>query len=457
MDAAVMIGSIYSMAYVRFSMNSLPFITYMPVVKYRDFIFIAFPLLWVIVYASFSIYDGKKYLHIVDEISAITIASIVATIVQAGILYLTFRDFSRALFIIIIGVTYLLCMLWRIIARVVFHFRKETSNLSKKILIIGDGSEVVKLEKNLKKKTPDVISSIQHIQLKSEMVAFEEESSNFSKTLEEICAAIVTCQITDVIIALSRPYSSWIQAITSRLEKYPLGVWISLDLYDLALSDTRIEDLAGISLIDMRAPALDEYSRIVKRIFDLVVGTLVTLLLSPLMIIVSGLILLFDGWPIFFIQKRVGENGKEFDIIKFRTMVRNAEKLQHQVESMNQEGKKVHKVPNDPRVTKLGKFLRRFSLDELPQFFNVINGDMSLVGPRPELPYLVMEYEHWQRRRLSVPPGITGWWQVNGRSDNVMHLHTEDDIYYVENYSIWLDLKILIRTVWVVIAGKGAF
>lgn len=452
-----MLGSIYSMAYVRFSMNSLPFIAYMPVVKYRDFIFIAFPLLWVIVYASFSIYDGKKYLHIVDEISAITIASIVATIVQAGILYLTFRDFSRALFIIIIGVTYLLCVLWRIIARVVFHFRKETLNLSKKILIIGDGSEVAKLEKNLKKETPDVIASIQHIELKSEIDVFVEESSNFPKTLEEICVTIETYQITDVIIALSRPYSSWIQAITSRLEKLPLGVWISLDLYDLALSDTRVEDLAGIPLIDMRAPALDEYSRIVKRIFDLVVGTLATLILSPLMIIVSGLILLFDGWPIFFIQKRVGENGKEFDIIKFRTMIRNAEKLQHQVESMNQEGKKIHKVPNDPRVTKLGKFLRRFSMDELPQFFNVIKGDMSLVGPRPELPYLVKEYEHWQRRRLSVPPGITGWWQVNGRSDKVMHLHTEDDIYYVENYSIWLDLKILIRTVWVVIAGKGAF
>ena len=110
-----------------------------------------------------------------------------------------------------------------------------------------------------------------------------------------------------------------------------------------------------------------------------------------------------------------------------------------------------------PRVTQLGRLLRRFSLDELPQFFNVLEGDMSIVGPRPELPHLVEQYERWQRKRLTVLPGITGWWQVTGRSDKMLHLHTEDDIYYVQNYSIWLDFQIIIRTLWVVIIGRGAF
>jgi lipopolysaccharide/colanic/teichoic acid biosynthesis glycosyltransferase len=124
---------------------------------------------------------------------------------------------------------------------------------------------------------------------------------------------------------------------------------------------------------------------------------------------------------------------------------------------VSENGDLIHKSPGDPRVTPLGRVLRRLSLDELPQLFNVLEGSMSLVGPRPELPHLVNGYKHWQRRRLTVPPGMTGWWQVNGRSDRVMHLHTEDDIYYIDNYSIWLDLRILVRTAWTVLVGKGSF
>jgi lipopolysaccharide/colanic/teichoic acid biosynthesis glycosyltransferase len=138
-------------------------------------------------------------------------------------------------------------------------------------------------------------------------------------------------------------------------------------------------------------------------------------------------------------------------------MVPDAENMRHLVERVDANGDINHKSPDDPRVTRLGRILRHLSLDELPQLINVIKGEMSMVGPRPELPYLVENYKHWQRRRLTVPPGITGWWQINGRSERAMHLHTEDDIYYVENYSIWLDLRILIRTIWVVLIGKGSY
>ena len=127
------------------------------------------------------------------------------------------------------------------------------------------------------------------------------------------------------------------------------------------------------------------------------------------------------------------------------------------VKRVDPNGKPVYKDPNDPRVTRLGHLLRRTSLDELPQIFNVLKGEMSLVGPRPELPELVGAYDLWQRKRFAVPQGMTGWWQVNGRSDKPMHLHTEEDLYYVQNYSIWLDLQILVKTVWVVLRRKGAY
>jgi lipopolysaccharide/colanic/teichoic acid biosynthesis glycosyltransferase len=138
-------------------------------------------------------------------------------------------------------------------------------------------------------------------------------------------------------------------------------------------------------------------------------------------------------------------------------MVVNAEALQDKVNQLDQEGNLIHKVKDDPRVTRVGRFIRRWSLDELPQFFNVLKGDISLVGPRPEMPWLVEEYETWQRKRFAVPQGITGWWQVNGRSDKMMHLHTDEDLYYIQNYSLWLDILILLKTPWVVLRGKGAY
>jgi lipopolysaccharide/colanic/teichoic acid biosynthesis glycosyltransferase len=121
------------------------------------------------------------------------------------------------------------------------------------------------------------------------------------------------------------------------------------------------------------------------------------------------------------------------------------------------KGRPMYKWSGDTRVTRVGQVLRHMSLDELPQFFNVLKGEMSLVGPRPEMQFIVELYEPWQRQRLAVPPGITGWWQVNGRSDKPMHLHTDDDLYYIQHYSIWLDILILVRTVWVVLIGKGSY
>jgi exopolysaccharide biosynthesis polyprenyl glycosylphosphotransferase len=210
-------------------------------------------------------------------------------------------------------------------------------------------------------------------------------------------------------------------------------------------------------MLDLRAGALSDYQLLVKRGFDLVCGLLALLLTLPVMGLIALVIWLEDGSPILFRQKRVGENGRIFEMYKFRTMVKDAEKLQAQVEKKDENGNLIHKTGDDPRVTRAGRFLRRFSLDELPQFFNIVMGSMSLVGPRPEMPYLVDKYQPWQRKRFAVPPGLTGWWQVNGRSDKPMHLNTEDDLYYINNYSLFLDIQILIRTLWTVLVGKGAY
>jgi lipopolysaccharide/colanic/teichoic acid biosynthesis glycosyltransferase len=202
---------------------------------------------------------------------------------------------------------------------------------------------------------------------------------------------------------------------------------------------------------------MNQTSRRAKRAFDVVVGVLALLPATPLMALCAILIYVEDGAPILFRQQRVGEFGRVFEMLKFRTMVRNAEQLKGQVVKRDADGNLIHKSKDDPRITRTGRLLRRLSLDELPQLFHVLAGTMSLVGPRPEMPYLVEKYQPWQHQRFAIPPGMTGWWQVSGRSDKPMHLHTEDDLYYIQNYSIWLDIQILLRTVWVVLFGKGAF
>jgi lipopolysaccharide/colanic/teichoic acid biosynthesis glycosyltransferase len=147
--------------------------------------------------------------------------------------------------------------------------------------------------------------------------------------------------------------------------------------------------------------------------------------------------------PVIFRQQRMGENDRLFDMLKFRTMVAGAEEHNREVITTTDEGDVVHKHKGDPRMTRIGRILRRPSLDERPHLINVVRGGMSLVGPRPELPWLVEKHDPWQRRRFAAPQGLTGWWQINGRSDKPMHLNTDDDLYNVYKYSHWLDLRIL--------------
>ncbi len=273
----------------------------------------------------------------------------------------------------------------------------------------------------------------------------------------DIHALVNESAITDVVIALPHSLYQRMSEVVNATTDLPVKVWVALGFFDLALYKTEIENFAGVPMVDLRAPALSEYQRLAKRGFDLIFGALSFLVATPIMALIALVIWIFDGRPVFYLQKRVGENGRAFNMYKFRTMVKNADQMKEIAENKDAEGNIIHKSENDPRVTGVGRFLRRFSLDELPQLLNVIRGTMSLVGPRPELPYLVERYHTWQRKRFAVAPGITGWWQVNGRSERMMHLHTEDDLYYINNYSIWLDIQILVRTLWVVLIGKGSY
>jgi exopolysaccharide biosynthesis polyprenyl glycosylphosphotransferase len=264
-------------------------------------------------------------------------------------------------------------------------------------------------------------------------------------------------EIQLVLIGLTRSKYQEVEKLILALYPLPVRIYLIPDVLELSLRHSEVETFADVTVIGIREPVIQGAQRVVKRIFDIAVASLAICLTLPLWLAIWIAIKLDSPGPAIFKTNRIGENGKFFTMHKFRTMVVGADKIQDKVTALDEQGEPVYKVSADPRITGVGKWLRRWSLDELPQFINILKGEMSLVGPRPEQVFITQDYDTSQWPRLSVPPGLTGWWQVSGRSDLPLHLNTQYDLYYVRNYSFVLDLKIILKTIGVVLSGKGAY
>ncbi len=454
LDGLMIALTLYVSAKLRVDMSTLPLVR--PVedpVQLPWLLYLVFPALWVGILVLFSVYDGRRNLRVNDEMGSLALGSLLATISMAGILFLTFRDISRFLFIFFAVEAFMMLALWRLVIRMAWRSRMIGNIQVRRVLVLGAGTVGTRVRQQ--------VESLPHLGLTFagflDDDAQKQTEEGVLGGLEKVRQVVNERQVDDVVVALPRSAYAALTRVVTELHDLPVRVWVVPDYFSLALHRATVEEFAGLPMMDLRAPALSEYQRMIKRAFDLLLTLAVMPFVLPVIGAVALAIKLDDGGPVFYRPKRVGENGRYFEMIKFRTMVVNADQLRHLVEKTDEQGRLVFKHASDPRVTRVGRFLRRTSLDELPQLFNILKGEMSLVGPRPEQPHLVEKYEPWQRKRFAVPQGLTGWWQVNGRSDKPMHLHTDEDLYYVQHYSIWLDLRILLKTVWVVLRGKGAY
>jgi exopolysaccharide biosynthesis polyprenyl glycosylphosphotransferase len=413
--------------------------------------------LWGTIFLILSAYDPKRIYKAIDEFQLVIVATIVSALLFAGLLYLAQREFSRWVFLIFVSLN-LACLLgWRIVARVIFRIRRLPA-AERRVLIIGTGEVGQRVGLMIREYESMGLNLSGY--LNERPVEDEEQNGVLLHLLgcvEDVRDVVKADSINDVVIALPQRNYAQINELVLALHDLPVQVRVVPDYYSLALYRASVEDFGGLPMINLRDPALNDVQRLVKRLFDLVLATALLLMSILPMAIITVLIKLDSEGPVLFRQQRVGENGRLFAMYKFRSMIHGADEMLEQIVERTEDGRVLFKKANDPRVTRVGRFLRHTSLDELPQVFNVIKGDMSLVGPRPELPWLVGQYEPWQHKRLAVPQGMTGWWQINGRADKPLHLHTEDDLYYVQNYSLWMDIYILLKTPWVVVRGKGAF
>jgi exopolysaccharide biosynthesis polyprenyl glycosylphosphotransferase len=248
-----------------------------------------------------------------------------------------------------------------------------------------------------------------------------------------------------------------LRRIAWRLEGRGVNLVVVPEVIDFAGPRIEIRPVDGLPLLHIDDPEFTGFKRWLKGAFDRVAASFIALVVSPLLLGIAFAILVTEGRPVFYKQARVGKAGASFKMWKFRTMTRHAEQQLEALLDMNEHDGVLFKIRNDPRVTPIGRWLRRHSLDELPQLWNVINGTMSLVGPRPPLAYEVERFGDDMRRRLLVKPGMTGLWQVNGRADVAWEETVQLDLHYVENWSVMMDFVVLWKTLRVVVEGRGGY
>ena len=429
-----------------------------------EYVYVPTPLLhfavgciWAVSLTLGFAYTPRKIIYWFEETQRVLLSHTVAALSMAGLLYMVKVDLSRLTF----GYFYLVALFglvaYRLVLRMWARVQRNHGIGITRVLIIGTG-----------KIGDDIILQLERQNwAEFEVVGFLDDNPQAHHRasdkypvlggLDEAVTVSRQHEIDEIIFALPLHAHARLANLVVRLQELPVRIHVVPDYFDLTFHAATIENIGGIPLIGLRDPAIDGLQRFGKRLMDLGLAGVGLLCLWPFMMIVAIAIKLEDGGSILYSSTRVGENGRLFYMHKFRSMVVNADKLQHVVSHLDENGQLIFKHVNDPRITRIGRFIRRTSIDELPQLFNVLKGEMSLVGPRPELPWLVESYEPWQRKRFAVPQGITGWWQVNGRSENPMHLHTDQDLYYVQHYSLWLDVQILWRTISVVFRGRGAY
>jgi len=455
LDAILVVFCLILASVLRPLLNSLPFVKEMfGINTFPPAIYLLFPLIWVSSFLAFSVYDPGRNLRLEEELTSLCLGSLLAGIALAGVLYLIYRDFSRAMFLSFFLFMFLSAAGWRLLYQIILRLTGHRISQIHRALIIGAG----KVGRDLQQKIAD------RREARLVLVGFLDDDPQkqaadplILDSLDNVREIIRTNRVDHVVVALPRRAHVRTNRLVADLHDLPVKVYVIPDYFALTLHHAAVEEFAGIPMLDLRAPALNDYQRAVKRTFDVLITLLLMPFALPLMGIIALAIRLESRGPVLFTQDRAGENGHTFKMLKFRTMLENAESLRHLVERKDENGRLIHKSAEDPRVTRLGKFFRRMSLDELPQLFNILRGEMSLVGPRPEMPYLVEQYEPWQRKRFVVPPGLTGWWQIHGRSDKPMHMHTEEDLYYIQHYSPWLDMTILIQTIGAVLSRRGAY
>jgi exopolysaccharide biosynthesis polyprenyl glycosylphosphotransferase len=424
-----------------------------------------FPLvlaIWTVLFFSHRSYNSHRTVPLRDEASDILRVVGLGTASLATLAYLVpFHQLSRLWFALFASFSAIFLILQKISLRLLARYVRSRGFNYRTILVVGTG-----------RRARDVVKLVEeHTWWGYKIIGFVSDGhrlpAGWSRypvvgQLSELKSILLNGiegrrdGIDEVVIAVSREKLEANRSILTLCEDLGVRARIAMNIFPNRFARVELEELDGVPFVSFSTTPSNVSQLAAKRLIDVALSALLLVMSLPVLMVTALAIRFSSPGTVLFKQERIGLNGRIFTLYKFRTMIENAHQRRAELAHLNEMSGPVFKLKGDPRVTRVGRILRKFSLDELPQLWNVLKGDMSLVGPRPPIPEEVGLYERWQRRRLSMKPGLTCLWQVSGRNEVDFDRWMELDLHYIDNWSPTLDLKILLRTIPVVLLGKGA-
>ena len=417
---------------------------------------IAVGAIWLTALVAFGTYQLRHLRAGTTEYKRVLMASFIVAGVTAIVSYLAKAEFPRGLYVLSFGIGTVGLVASRFLRRKTMAAVHREGALMTPIVVAGDSGHVDEIAKVLRRETwlgYKVVGAVTRFR--------GETTPNGLPILGQVTDTVDVIKNHDIATVIFAEGSFRSPADFRRmaweLEEHEIHMIVVPALTDISAQRLDVRPVAGLPLVDVARPQAIAAARWIKRTYDVFGSAFILLLAAPVMGLVALSIKLEDGGPVLFRQPRVGRKGEIFQCLKFRSMGLDAEARLAELMAANEGAGPLFKMTHDPRITKVGRFIRRFSLDELPQLWNALRGDMSLVGPRPALPSEVAQYDSDTRRRLDVRPGLTGLWQVSGRSNLSWDDTVRLDLYYVDNWSMIQDLMILVRTARAVVGSSGAY
>ena len=431
-----------------------PFGHYLPLM-------VAFLLAWAVVgYASGFYRDLEMSGPIQLVLNLLNQLAIVLVIIYAG-LYLfrfIFIDISRTYVLLIGVVDFVLLVVGRYLSYNGIAWMRKRLGRYHYFLIVGCGTRAREMATLIEETRGMGLRLVGFVDPNSEGSMLGDRFGHYDvfppSELEQVLQDKV---IDEVVFAVNMQELARLEPLMEHCANVGVKIRMQLEFLPEAYSRIYLENFHDVPLLSLSSAPESELLLFFKRVFDVVVAASSLVVLSPLMLAIAAAIRITSPGEVLFRQTRCGLGGRRFTLYKFRSMVNNAEQLRAELHQLNELDGHAFKISDDPRITPVGRLLRRFSLDELPQFWNILRGDMSFVGPRPAIPDEVEKYEPWQRRRLRMRPGLTCIWVIEGRSNIEFHRWIQLDLAYIDNWSLWLDAKIFLRTIPIVISGRGAY
>jgi exopolysaccharide biosynthesis polyprenyl glycosylphosphotransferase len=416
-------------------------------------------IIWSILLFTYHSYHSHRTISLVKEALTILRVVLVGNAILATFAYLWPLPFlSRTWFILFAVLSALLLLAEKIMVRVLARYVRSKGLNYRTILIVGTGRRALEIAGMIRN----------HKYWGYKLLGFVSDGHRLSNgwasyrvwgtvpDLKKILESTKTEPIDEIVFAVTRKKLDEMKQIFLMCEELGIRTRVAMNFFQNRVARLEVEELEGVPFLTFTTTPSNETHLAMKRLLDVSVSMLILALSLPIILIAAIAIRLSSPGSVLFKQERLGLNGRIFTLYKFRTMIEDAHQRREEVSHLNEMKGPVFKAKADPRITSVGRFLRKFSLDELPQLWNVLKGDMSLVGPRPPIPEEVEAYHRWHRRRLSMKPGLTCLWQVSGRNNVDFDRWMELDLQYIDNWSPALDLKILLRTIPAVLSGKGA-